>query len=197
MRQMNMLSETSCAGLTRIAAPKPKLPGHAASYNPPKEYLPTEVQPSSAPGTIPCIFLHQRRTWCCALHSRRSRLAAGAINQKCMKQNVLFQLNLQEEKAEYEQADEEARPDFVPTAFDSLRLVPSYAAFIKERFERCAINPSLADESSAAHLQGRVLCCTGITPELQHSTALTSASQPPIRMCGSIIWLGYLTSICD
>lgn len=46
-------------------------------------------------------------------------------------------VHVQEEKAEYEQADEEDRPDFVPTAFDSLRLVPSYAAFIKERFERC------------------------------------------------------------
>lgn len=33
----------SDAGLTFIPAPKPKLPGHEASYNPPKEYLPTEV----------------------------------------------------------------------------------------------------------------------------------------------------------
>ena len=32
-----------CAGLSYIPAPKPKLPGHAESYNPPKEYLPTEV----------------------------------------------------------------------------------------------------------------------------------------------------------
>ena len=31
-------------GLTYIAAPKLKLPGHEESYNPPKEYLPTEVR---------------------------------------------------------------------------------------------------------------------------------------------------------
>lgn len=30
------------SGLARIAAPKPKLPGHDESYNPPLEYLPTE-----------------------------------------------------------------------------------------------------------------------------------------------------------
>ena len=43
----------------------------------------------------------------------------------------------QEEKAEFEQADEEDRPDLLSTAFPSLRLVPAYASFIKERFERC------------------------------------------------------------
>ena len=31
------------AGLSYIPAPKLKLPGHEESYNPPKEYLPTEV----------------------------------------------------------------------------------------------------------------------------------------------------------
>lgn len=30
-------------GLSYIPAPKLKLPGHEESYNPPKEYLPTEV----------------------------------------------------------------------------------------------------------------------------------------------------------
>ena len=32
------------AGLAYIPAPKPKLPGHEESYNPPKEYLPPEVR---------------------------------------------------------------------------------------------------------------------------------------------------------
>jgi BOP1NT (NUC169) domain len=48
---------------------------------------------------------------------------------------------LQEEKAEFEQADEEDRPDLLSTAFPSLRLVPAYASFIKERFERCVRDP--------------------------------------------------------
>lgn len=33
--------------------------------------------------------------------------------------------------------DEEDKPDYTPQAFDSLRQVPMYSAFIKERFERC------------------------------------------------------------
>ncbi len=43
----------------------------------------------------------------------------------------------QEERAAYELQDEEDRPAFLPRAFDSLRRVPMYSAFIKERFERC------------------------------------------------------------
>ncbi|GAX73046.1 hypothetical protein CEUSTIGMA_g499.t1 [Chlamydomonas eustigma] len=71
-------------GLSYIPAAKPKLPGHAESYNPPKEYLPTE-----------------------------------------------------EEQASWQLMDPEDRPKFVPQAFDSLRQVPMYGAFIKEVFERC------------------------------------------------------------
>ncbi|KFM22612.1 Ribosome biogenesis protein BOP1-like protein [Auxenochlorella protothecoides] len=77
-------SSRTGTGLAYIPAPKPRLPGHAESYNPPKEYLPTEEE-----------------------------LAAVAMQP------------------------EEERPAFVPTAFPSLRAVPAYAAFIKERFERC------------------------------------------------------------
>ena len=33
----------TATGLAYVPAPKPKLPGHEESYNPPKEYLPTEV----------------------------------------------------------------------------------------------------------------------------------------------------------
>jgi ribosome biogenesis protein ERB1 len=36
--------DKTAAGLTYIPAPKAKLPGHAESYNPPKEYLPTEEE---------------------------------------------------------------------------------------------------------------------------------------------------------
>jgi hypothetical protein len=36
-------SSKTATGLAYIPASKPKLPGHAESYNPPPEYLPTEV----------------------------------------------------------------------------------------------------------------------------------------------------------
>ena len=72
-------------GPPSIQAPKLTLPGHNASYNPPKEYLPTE-----------------------------------------------------EEKKQWEDMDPEDRPDnFIPRGYDSLRKVPAYKGFVKERFERC------------------------------------------------------------
>lgn len=37
------VSDKTAVGLSYIPAPKPKLPGHEESYNPPLEYLPTEV----------------------------------------------------------------------------------------------------------------------------------------------------------
>ena len=43
----------------------------------------------------------------------------------------------QEERTSWQLLDEEDRPKFVPAAFDSLRAVPAYADFVKERFERC------------------------------------------------------------
>ncbi|PRW59011.1 ribosome biogenesis BOP1-like protein [Chlorella sorokiniana] len=46
-------------------------------------------------------------------------------------------LPTEEEKNAAQLLDEEERPQFVPTAYDSLRRVPAYASFIKERFERC------------------------------------------------------------
>lgn len=36
-------ADKTATGLTYIPAPKLKLPGHEESYNPPAEYLPTEV----------------------------------------------------------------------------------------------------------------------------------------------------------
>ena len=46
---------------------------------------------------------------------------------------------MQEEKAASLAAAEEAGepPALLPQSYDSLRLVPSYAAYINERFERC------------------------------------------------------------
>lgn len=42
----------TATGLSYIPAPKPKLPGHAESYNPPKEYLPTEVRAAVCGGRV-------------------------------------------------------------------------------------------------------------------------------------------------
>ncbi|ESO98298.1 hypothetical protein LOTGIDRAFT_114705 [Lottia gigantea] len=65
-----------------IPAPKVRLPGHAESYNPPEEYLPSEKQ------------------------------------------------KLKKEAAR-------GKPRLIPTKFSSLRLVPAYANYIRDRFERC------------------------------------------------------------
>lgn len=71
--------------IMRVPAPKPPLPSHAESYNPPAEYLPNE-----------------------------------------------------EEVKEWNDLDPEDREtNFLPTKHSSLRQVPLYENFIKERFERC------------------------------------------------------------
>ena len=44
---------------------------------------------------------------------------------------------MQEERNAQELLDDEDKPEFTPQAFDSLRQVPMYSSFIKERFERC------------------------------------------------------------
>lgn len=71
--------------IMRVPAPKPPLPTHAESYNPPAEYLPNE-----------------------------------------------------EETKEWNDLDpEEREAPYLPTKHSSLRQVPLYENFIKERFERC------------------------------------------------------------
>lgn len=42
------IADKTATGLTYIPAPKLKLPGHEESYNPPKEYLPTEEEKNAA-----------------------------------------------------------------------------------------------------------------------------------------------------
>ncbi|KAA6423515.1 MAG: ribosome biogenesis BOP1 protein [Trebouxia sp. A1-2] len=79
-----MATDRTATGLSYVPAPKTKLPGHEESYNPPREYLPSE-----------------------------------------------------EERNAQELLDDEDKPEFTPQAFDSLRQVPMYSSFIKERFERC------------------------------------------------------------
>mmetsp|Transcript_18446 Transcript_18446/g.51668 ORF Transcript_18446/g.51668 Transcript_18446/m.51668 type:complete len:718 (-) Transcript_18446:1514-3667(-) len=43
----------------------------------------------------------------------------------------------EDEQRQWEEADEEDRSSFLPTSFESLRKVPMYEPFIRERFERC------------------------------------------------------------
>eukprot|EP00163_Fabomonas_tropica_P020799 TRINITY_DN366_c1_g1_i1.p1 TRINITY_DN366_c1_g1~~TRINITY_DN366_c1_g1_i1.p1 ORF type:complete len:785 (+),score=122.94 TRINITY_DN366_c1_g1_i1:314-2668(+) len=78
-------TEPTDQGIMHIPAPKMALPGHAESYNPPVEYVPTE-----------------------------------------------------EEANAWALLDPEDRPyNFVPAKYSSLKSVPAYPDFIKERFERC------------------------------------------------------------
>lgn len=42
-------ADKTASGITYIPAPKLKLPGHEESYNPPAEYLPTEVSKQTLP----------------------------------------------------------------------------------------------------------------------------------------------------
>jgi ribosome biogenesis protein ERB1 len=57
------------AGLSYIPAPKPQLPGHEESYNPPAEYVPTEeevaayemMEPHERPKFVPKSFAAMRQ----------------------------------------------------------------------------------------------------------------------------------------
>lgn len=73
-------------GGIQMRMPKMATPGHAESYNPPDEYLPTPEERQKLEGVPP---------------------------------------------------EDRPRNSFIPTKYDSLRQVPAYASFVKERFERC------------------------------------------------------------
>lgn len=45
-----------------------------------------------------------------------------------------------EEREEWEKQDpEEREKDYLPQKYDSLRKVPAWGNFVKERFERCMV----------------------------------------------------------
>ena len=58
-------------------------------------------------------------------------------------------------------AEDEGEPaKLLPTSYDSLRLVPAYAAFINERFERCLdlyLCPRTRRHAACCALQRRLL----------------------------------------
>ena len=128
----NLADATKTAtGLSYIPAPKPKLPGHAESYNPPKEYLPTEVRATGGGGSGQADGV--RRAGSQAHHIAVVILCVFPLGFPELPSPPVPQ----EEQASWELLDPEDRPKFVPQAFDSLRHVPMYTAFIKEIFERC------------------------------------------------------------
>lgn len=52
-----MATDRTATGLSYVPAPKTKLPGHEESYNPPKEYLPSEVSATPLPPKPdPCLL---------------------------------------------------------------------------------------------------------------------------------------------
>lgn len=95
-----------------VPAPKLALPGHAESYNPPPEYLPSEEEVGLARGG---------GVWALPQRGRGSQLAPLPPQRLAWDQ----------------QEPEERKLSFLPRQFSSLRAVPAYGRFIQERFERC------------------------------------------------------------
>lgn len=145
------------SGLARIAAPKPKLPGHEESYNPPLEYLPTEE----------ARFAHRA----CILFETRACNAVGLRVPSVLLPHIIIS---QEKEAMIQEEKYSGFKQFIPRAFDSMRKasrgnerkltstihhttrplpcpqrigsddhnpplpqVPAYPRFVNERFERC------------------------------------------------------------
>lgn len=94
-----------------VPAPKLALPGHAESYNPPPEYLPTEEE----------VGLHR----------------GGCGPQPCFLISSHLYLLSPQRLAWLQQEPVERKLNFLPQKFPSLRTVPAYSRFIQERFERC------------------------------------------------------------
>ena len=94
------------AGLAYIPAPKLKLPGHEESYNPPKEYLPTEVSETLGCPLISPMPLPQ--------------MSSPGVCNPSSQYAVCF---LQEERKGFEQLDEEDRTKPLAHIYPSLRQV--------------------------------------------------------------------------
>lgn len=93
-----------------VPAPKLALPGHAESYNPPPEYLPSEEEVGLARGG------RGVRSW-----------ALAPAHPTLCPQRLAWE----------QQEPSERKLNFLPRTFPSLRAVPAYGRFIHERFERC------------------------------------------------------------
>lgn len=155
-------SARTAAGLAYIPAPRPTLPGHAESYNPPREYLPTEARKrdgvlqdggccGSGVQALPGTDWHDRpAASSCPARPRGATAPGAGVHALALHPSFALPLSplptshtpllpspRQEELAAIEAASDDEKPEYVPQAFNSLRAVPAYASFIKERFERC------------------------------------------------------------
>lgn len=85
------------------------------------------------------LWLDVAGSWICAGTYAVNQVHACYASMLCCQISHFLQpqVLLQEEKNAQELLDVEDKPDFTPQAFDSLRQVPMYSDFIKERFERC------------------------------------------------------------
>jgi ribosome biogenesis protein ERB1 len=100
------------ASLTYLAPQKPRLPGHAESYRPPPEYVPTEEEVRAK-----SLASAEANGW------PDDTGAADGVRRDADGTPVVL--------------DEDGKREFVPRTHDSLRRVPAYARFVHERFERC------------------------------------------------------------
>ena len=109
--------------------------------------------------------------------------------------------------------DDDDKPEFTPAAFDSLRQVPMYASFIKERFERCldlylcprskkkrinvdpqSLVPKLPKPQDLQPFPTTLLLCyTGHTSKV-HSMHVIIIASDPMTMLGADKM--YTTSLC-
>lgn len=101
-----------------VPAPKLALPGHAESYNPPPEYLPSEEEVGLARAGVQALS-HAPLT----LTPHSPPRLAHALSPQCL--------------AWEQQEPGERKVSFLPRRFPSLRAVPAYGRFVHERFERC------------------------------------------------------------
>ena len=80
-------SAKTATGLSYIPGAKPKLPGHAESYNPPAEYIPTEVGWTGV-ALCPCVCVLMRVRLCtlvCTPAALRGRLPVPLAWSKSLK----------------------------------------------------------------------------------------------------------------
>ncbi len=103
-------------GPRHIPAPKLPLPGHAESYNPPPEYLPTPVMKTMM--MMAFLYVH------IVIHSSVNPYPLPHNHQTTPRCPPTNHKPSQEEARAWEEMEPEERPrNFLPRKFDSLRQV--------------------------------------------------------------------------
>jgi len=124
--RLELPASIACAGLAYIPAPKLKLPGHEESYNPPKEYLPTEVSMPTHRDYLALTSQLLASQFVISIASCWANLllalSSSDTSQKWHRCDILVLL-LQEEKKGFQQIDEEDRTGPLAQIYPSLRQV--------------------------------------------------------------------------